>query len=379
MIMGCKKWMKLKNFMKNGGKMLKNQIKIFKESEIVKVTENYRHGLGQGAFGSVFKGKLANGTEIAVKKALPRGLMDNMQIDQQFQSEICTISRVNHKNVVKLLGLCLESKFPMLVYEYVSNGTVFEHIHNNRSSHFKRWEFCLKIAKETASALNYLHSLADPPIIHRDVKSMNILLDSKLTAKVSDFGISVLIPPDQSGVDTTVKGTLGYLDPEYLTTKILTAKSDVYSFGVVLLELLTGLNPVPNGDPERNIIRQFKNMVEADNLSQNLNVEPADDGELEQIKEVAKLAVKCLNDNRAERPTMEDVAEELKKQMRILNGSNSSSQSNSQELGAAKVPDNKQPSVRPKGNASIQMGQFENKVTTGLDIDIRRSRSRSMS
>ncbi|KAF3448233.1 hypothetical protein FNV43_RR08946 [Rhamnella rubrinervis] len=380
-IMYWKKRMQLKNFMKNGGAMLKNHIKILTESEIIEATENYRHLLGRGSYGSVFKGKLPNGTQIAVKKAnglVPRG-MDWTQIDQQFQREICVISLVNHRNVVKLLALCLESKYPMLVYEYVSNGTVFEHIHNSRSSHFKSWKIVLKIGAETASALNYLHSLADPPIIHRDVKSMNILLDCKLTAKVSDFGTSVFIPPDQSGVATTVQGTIGYLDPEYLTTRILNVRSDVFSFGVVLIELLTGLNPIPNGDAERNIIRQFIAMVEADNLSQNLNVEPADDGELEQIKEVAKLAVKCLNSNRAERPSMTDVAEELDKQMRILNGnSNSQSADIIQELGVVHVPDNIQPPANSHGNASIQMGQFDNKVMTGLDTEIRRSRSRSM-
>ncbi|XP_024934783.3 wall-associated receptor kinase 3 [Ziziphus jujuba] len=311
MIILLKKWIKERNFKKNGGAMLKNQIKIYKEYDLMKATGNYKHPLGKGAFGSVFKGVLPNGTQIAVKKPnglIPRGA-NQKQIDQQFQREICVISQVNHKNVVKLLGLCLESTFPMLVYEFVSNGTVFEHIHNNRSCLFKSWKTCLRIAEETASALNYLHSLADPPIIHRDVKSMNILLDCKLTAKVSDFGTSVLIPPDKSGVPTTVQGTFGYLDPEYLVTRILTAKSDVYSFGIVLIELLTGWNPEPNGDPERNVVRQFVSLVETDALFQNLNILPVDEGEEEQIKIVAKLAIKCLNSNRSERPKMKDVVE----------------------------------------------------------------------
>lgn len=373
-----KKWIKDRNFKKNGGAMLKNQIKIYKESALLKATGNYKHPLGKGAFGSVFKGVLPNGTQIAVKKPnelIPRGA-NQKQIDQQFQREICVISQVNHRNVVKLLGLCLESTFPMLVYEFISNGTVFEHIHKNRSCFFKSWRFCLRIAEETASALNYLHSLADPPIIHRDVKSMNILLDRKLTAKVSDFGTSVLIPPDQTGVPTTVQGTFGYLDPEYLATRILTAKSDVYSFGMVLIELLTGWNPVPTGDPERNLVRQFESLVKTDTLFLNLNILPVDDGEKEQIKTVAELAIKCLNSNRSERPTMKDVAEELDKQMRILIG-NSQSGSNISHEATVNLPDI-QPSSSAanhplgKGNATIDMGQLQNNnFVTAFDVELR--------
>ncbi|KAJ8767864.1 hypothetical protein K2173_020804 [Erythroxylum novogranatense] len=178
------------------------------------------------------------------------------------------------------------------VYEFVSNGTLFHHIHDIKSEALLAWRSRLRIAAESASALDYLHSLANPPIIHGDVKSANILLDDKYTAKVSDFGASVLISPGQNVVATKIQGTFGYLDPEYVLTGNLTAKSDVYSFGVILVELLTGKKPnfVLSTEAQTSIINHFRSTSGSDELSQLLCFEVADETEVEEIEIFAEIA-----------------------------------------------------------------------------------------
>ncbi|KAM6552203.1 hypothetical protein CsatB_002011 [Cannabis sativa] len=329
-----------KIFKQNGGLLLKNQrVRIFTKAELVKATNNYNQSnfIGQGGFASVYKGVvILNETNnitntstqlIAVKKPKLEKDDQNKSIQinhQQFHEEIAIVSQVNHKNVVKLLGLCLETKIPLLVYELVPNGTLSQHIHakgsSSSSAMLRPWKTRLRIATETALSIDYLHSLAQPPIIHRDIKSTNILLDENYTAKVSDFGASVLIPPGQTGIATTVQGTIGYLDPEYLTTSTLTSKSDVYSFGVVLVELITGEKPISNGvrrsGAKSNIIQYFVSTVRENKGKKYVgkivdpNVVYDENHEIE-IETVAELAMKCLEGYGERRPTMKEVAEEL--------------------------------------------------------------------
>ncbi|CAL5386716.1 unnamed protein product [Camellia sinensis] len=306
-----------KFFQQNGGFMLKQQLskcegsiqsaKIFTSDDLKKATNNYDESrvLGQGGQGTVYKGILPDNTIVAIKS--------QYQIEQ-FINEVIILSQVNHRNVVKLLGCCLETQIPLVVYEFVTNGTLYEHIHNidhNRSS--ITWENRFRIAIETAAALSYLHSAASTPIIHRDVKSTNILLDDNYVAKVSDFGASRLIPIDQTQLTTLVQGTLGYLDPEYFHTSQLTEKSDVYSFGVVLLELLMGKKALSFNRPEleRNLAMHFVSSMKEDHLYEIVNEQVMNEANADQLKEVAILAKRCLRVKGDERPAMKEVAIEL--------------------------------------------------------------------
>ncbi|XP_047309627.1 putative wall-associated receptor kinase-like 16 [Impatiens glandulifera] len=313
--------MKLKEkfFQQNGGFLLRQQIssvegtnesaKIFTSEELQKATNNYANDriLGRGGYGTVYKGIMPDHREVAIKKSR---IMDASQIEQ-FINEFVILTQVNHRNVVKLLGCCLETEVPLLVYEVVSNGTLHEHIHKSMS--WLSWDNRLRIASESAGALSYLHSAANMPIIHRDVKSANILLDEHYVAKISDFGASRLIALDQTQVTTLVQGTLGYLDPEYFHTSQLTEKSDVYSFGVVLAELLTGKKPLSADRPqeERCLSSLFLLAMKDNKLFQVLEPRVVREGTLEQLQLVATLVKKCLSMNGEDRPTMKEVAMEL--------------------------------------------------------------------
>ncbi|XP_022730169.1 probable LRR receptor-like serine/threonine-protein kinase At1g06840 [Durio zibethinus] len=231
-------------------------VKSFTYSELAMATNNFNSStqIGQGGYGKVFRGTLADGMVVAVKRAQEGSL----QGEREFLTEIQLLSRLHHRNLVSLIGYCDEEGEQMLVYEFMSNGTLRDHL-SGKSKEPLSFATRLRIAFGSAKGILYLHTEADPPIFHRDIKSSNILLDSKFTAKVADFGLSRLAPvPDVEGaapayVSTVVKGTLGYLDPEYFLTHKLTDKSDVYSLGVVFLELLTGMHPISHG---KHIVRE---------------------------------------------------------------------------------------------------------------------------
>ncbi|KAK1398195.1 putative wall-associated receptor kinase-like 16 [Heracleum sosnowskyi] len=312
-----------KFFHQNGGLLLKQQstskdgnvvepTKLFTDEELKKATNNYASDriIGQGGYGIVFKGILPDQRVVAIKKSK---VMDRSQIEQ-FINEVVILTQVNHRNVVKLLGCCLECEVPLLVYEFVSNGTLFDHVHNTHEGMSQlSLENRLRIAAETSGALAYLHSAASIPIIHRDVKLANILLDDNHIAKVSDFGASRLVSLDQTQVTTLVQGTLGYLDPEYFHTGQLTDKSDVYSFGVVLAELLTGRKPICiEGSPkDRNLATYFITSVKENRIFQILEPRALKEGTLEQLETAAQLVKRCLSLNGEERPTMKEVTMEL--------------------------------------------------------------------
>ncbi|KAL2584436.1 hypothetical protein AAZV13_14G128600 [Glycine max] len=308
-----------KYFQQNGGSILlqklstreNSQIQIFTKQELKKATNNFDESLiiGKGGFGTVFKGHLADNRIVAIKKSK---IVDKSQ-NEQFVNEVIVLSQINHRNVVKLLGCCLETEVPLLVYEFVNNGTLFDFIHTERKVNDATWKTRVRIAAEAAGALAYLHSEASIPIIHRDVKTANVLLDDTYTAKVSDFGASKLVPLDQTELATIVQGTIGYLDPEYMQTSQLTEKSDVYSFGAVLVELLTGEKPYSFGRPEekRSLANHFLSCLKEDCLFDVLQDGILNEENEKEIKKVAFLAAKCLRVKGEERPSMKEVAMEL--------------------------------------------------------------------
>ncbi|XP_039132634.1 wall-associated receptor kinase-like 20 [Dioscorea cayenensis subsp. rotundata] len=298
--------------------------KNFTGKEIKKATSNFSRDnlLGIGGFGEVFKGVLEDSTPVAVKCAK----LGNTKSTDQVLNEVRILSQVNHKGLVRLLGCCVELEQPLMVYEFIPNGTLYEHLHGLRGGAGKlSWRHRLVIARQTAEGLAYLHSSAVPPIYHRDVKSSNILLDEKMNAKVSDFGLSRLAETDVSHVSTCAQGTLGYLDPEYYRNYQLTDKSDVYSYGVVLLELLTSQKAIDfcRGAEDVNLAVYVGRMVEEERLMEVVEEglkNGASQVELDTMKALGFLAMGCLEEKRQNRPSMKEVAEEIEYIMNIEAG-----------------------------------------------------------
>ena len=290
--------------------------KIFSGKEIKKATNSFSRDrlLGSGGYGDVYKGTLNDGTLVAVKCAK----VGNAKGVDQILNEVRILCQVNHRSLVRLLGCCVELEQPIMVYEFISNGTLYEHLHGLISGGYSRlsWSHRLGIAYRTAEGLAYLHFSANPPIYHRDVKSSNILLDEKMNAKVSDFGLSRLAQTDLSHISTCAQGTLGYLDPEYYRNYQLTDKSDVYSFGVVLLELLTSQKAIDfNRDADDvNLAVYVKRLVDEERILDAVDPalkEGASSLEIDTMKALGFLAVGCLEERRQNRPSMKEVAEEI--------------------------------------------------------------------
>ncbi|XP_031274598.1 wall-associated receptor kinase-like 22 isoform X2 [Pistacia vera] len=313
--------LKQKFFKQNGGLLLQQHLtssdgsvdssKLFNSKELEKATDHFNVNriLGEGGQGTVYKGMLSDGRIVAVKKFK---VVDERKV-HEFVNEVAILSQINHRNVVKLLGCCLETEVPLLVYEFIPNGTLFQYLYHQNEELSLTWGMRLRIAVEVEGAVSYLHSAASLPIYHRDIKSTNILLDEKFKAKVADFGTSKSISIDQTHVTTKVQGTFGYLDPEFFQSGQFTDKSDVYSFRVVLVELLTGQKPTSSmRSKERgSLIAYFITCVEQNCLNNIIDAQVLSQGRKEEIVAVANLAKRCLNLNGKKRPTMKEVSMEL--------------------------------------------------------------------
>ncbi|XP_039835961.1 leucine-rich repeat receptor protein kinase HPCA1-like isoform X2 [Panicum virgatum] len=301
----------------------------FSFEELRKITNNFSEAndIGNGGYGKVYRGTLPSGQLVAVKRSQQGSLQGSLE----FRTEIELLSRVHHKNVVSLVGFCLDQDEQILVYEYVPNGTLKESL-TGKSGVRLDWRRRLRVVLGAAKGVAYLHELADPAIVHRDIKSSNVLLDERLNAKVSDFGLSKPLGEDGRGqVTTQVKGTMGYLDPEYYMTQQLTEKSDVYSFGVLMLEVATARKPLERG---RYIVREVKAALDRSKDLYGLHelLDPAlgaAPSALAGLEQYVDLALRCVEEAGADRPSMGEAVGEIERMVKMAGapGTDSASES----------------------------------------------------
>ncbi|XP_021907000.1 serine/threonine-protein kinase-like protein ACR4 [Carica papaya] len=296
----------------------------FTYEELERATGGFKEEslVGKGSFSCVYKGVLKDGTVVAVKKAIMSS--DMHKNSKEFHTELDLLSRLNHAHLLNLLGYCEEGGERLLVYEFMAHGSLHQHLHGKNTALKEQlnWVRRVTIAVQAARGIEYLHGYACPPVIHRDIKSSNILIDEEHNARVSDFGLSLLGPADSSSpLAELPAGTLGYLDPEYYRLHYLTTKSDVYSFGVLLLEILSGRKAIDMQYEEGNIVEWAVPLIKSGDISAILDpvLKPAPD--LEALKRIANMACKCVRMRGKERPSMDKVTTSLERALAQLMGS----------------------------------------------------------
>ncbi|KAL5170665.1 Cysteine-rich receptor-like protein kinase 3 [Glycine soja] len=290
------------------GTQLKGPTK-FKYSDLKAATKNFseKNKLGEGGFGAVYKGTMKNGKVVAVKKLISG---NSSKIDDDFESEVMLISNVHHRNLVQLLGCCSKGQDRILVYEYMANNSLDKFLFGNRRCSLN-WKQRYDIILGTARGLTYLHEEFHVSIIHRDIKSCNILLDEELQPKISDFGLVKLLPEDKSHLSTRFAGTVGYTAPEYALHGQLSKKADTYSYGIVVLEIISGQKStdvrVDDDGEEESLLRQAWKLYERGMHLELVDETLNDNYDAEEVKKIIEIALLCTQASAAMRPAMSEV------------------------------------------------------------------------
>ncbi|KAL6497906.1 Serine threonine-protein kinase-like protein [Orobanche hederae] len=305
----------------NKVKIRKAQILTYEELE--RATDGFKEEslVGKGSFSCVYKGTLNDGSNVAVKKAIV--CHDSIKCFKEFLTELDLLSRLNHAHLLNLLGYCAEGDERLLVYEFMSNGSLYHYLHGKNKELKKQlqWVTRLTIAVQASRGIEYLHRYACPPVIHRDIKSSNILIDEDHNARVADFGLSLLAPIDGSmPLSELPMGTLGYLDPEYYRLHYLTTKSDVYSFGVLLLEIISGRKAIDMSYEEGNIVEWAVPLIKSNDIQSVLDPVLDRPPDLEALERVAGIASKCVRMRGKGRPSMDEVTTGLERALAAFIG-----------------------------------------------------------
>ncbi|NP_001146863.1 serine/threonine-protein kinase receptor isoform X2 [Zea mays] len=306
-----------------------HSVKVFSYSELRKATQDFSgaNKIGEGGFGSVFRGVLKDGTVVAVKVLSAT----SRQGIREFLTELTAISDIKHENLVTLIGCCAEGSRRILVYNYLENNSLAQTllgvlcyamhaIAGSRHSNIRfNWHARARIAVGVARGLAFLHEEIRPPIIHRDIKASNILLDKDLTPKISDFGLARLLPPNATHVSTRVAGTLGYLAPEYAIRGQVTKKSDIYSYGVLLLEIVSGRCNTNTRLPSEDqfLLERTWALYEQGRLEDIVDMDIGGDRDVEEACRFLKIGLLCTQDAMARRPNMTNVVRMLSGERRI--------------------------------------------------------------
>ncbi|KAL5994626.1 hypothetical protein ACLOJK_024679 [Asimina triloba] len=296
--------------------------RIFSLKELHAATNNFNYDnkLGEGGFGSVYWGQLWDGSQIAVKRLM----VWSSKAEMQFAVEVEILARVRHKNLLSLRGYCAEGQERLIVYDYMPNLSLLSHLYGQHSSEcLLDWGRRMGIALGSAEGIVYLHHHATPHIIHRDIKASNVLLDNDFQAKVADFGFAKLIPDGATHVTTRVKGTLGYLAPEYAMFGKASESCDVFSFGILLLELISGKRPLEKLSPtvKRSITDWALPLVREGKFDEVVDPKLGGKYVEEQLQRVVLVALMCAQNRPEKRPTILEVVDLLKGE-KLLNVAN---------------------------------------------------------